>query len=148
MPQSLARNVIHLIFSTKNRDPFIVPFFRGGLFAYLAGSLNNIGCPAIEVGGVGDHVHLLFVLSRTLSLSKTVEEVKKGSSKWMKEKGEPKFYWQSGYGAFSVSASNEEKVAAYISNQEEHHRIVTFQDEFRAFLQKHKVEWDEKYVWD
>jgi putative transposase len=149
MPQSLARNAIHLIFSTKNREPLIVPALRDGLFAYLAGSLNNMGCPTIEVGGVSDHVHLLFVQSRTLPLSKTVEEVKKkSSSKWMKENGEPRLYWQSGYGAFSVSASNEEQVIAYISKQEEHHRIRTFQDEFREFLLKDKIEWDERYVWD
>src|SRR5437868_2357860 len=84
MPQSLARNVIHLVFSTKNREPFIVPDLRDRLFAYLAGTLNELGCPAIKVGGVADHVHLLFVLSKTLALSKAVEEVKKSSSKWAK----------------------------------------------------------------
>jgi len=148
MPQSLARNVVHLVFSTKNREPFMVPTLRDRLFRYLAATLNELNCPAISVGGVADHVHLLFVLSKTLALSKAVEEVKKSSSKWTKENGEPRFYWQSGYGAFSVSASNEEQVVAYITNQEEHHRMRTFQDEFRGFLQKHGIEWDERYVWD
>jgi putative transposase len=148
MPQSLARNVIHLVFSTKHREPLIVPDLRDRLFPYLAGTLNELGCPAIKVGGVTDHVHLLFVLSKTLALSKAVEEVKKGSSKWAKENGEPRFYWQNGYGAFSVSAADEGPVAAYVANQEEHHRETTFQNEFREFLRKHGIEWDERYVWD
>jgi REP element-mobilizing transposase RayT len=146
--QSLARNAIHLVFSTKNREPLIRPEVRDKLFAYLAGILNGLGCPAIKVGGVADHVHLLFVLSKTLPLCDAVREVKQESSKWAKEAIHSQFYWQTGYGAFSVSRSNEEQVAAYIADQEEHHRTRTFQDEFRAFLQKHGIEWDEKYVWD
>src|SRR5262249_45052162 len=102
----------------------------------------------IKVGGIEDHVHLLFVLSKTLALSKVVEEVKKSSSKWVKENGEPRFYWQSGYGAFSVSASDEESVTAYVANQEHHHRQMTFQDELREVLRKQGIEWDERYVWD
>jgi len=148
MPQSLARNVVHLVFSTKNREPLIGPDVRDDLFAYLAGTLNAIECPALRVGGVADHVHLLFVLSKTLPLCKAVEEVKKESSKWAKENVHPNFYWQTGYGAFSVSASNEERVTEYIDNQERHHRKRTFQDEFLAFLRKHGIKWDEKYVWD
>ena len=148
MPQSLARNVIHLIFSTKNRQPLIAPAVRDPLFAYLAGTLNELGCPSIKVGGVADHVHLLFALSKTVALSKAVEEVKKGSSKWAKDRVHANFYWQTGYGAFSVSQSKEEQVAEYIANQEERHRVRTFQDEFRTFLRKHAMEWDERYVWD
>ncbi len=139
---------MHLIFSTKNREPFINSDVRERLFAYLAGTLNELNCPAIKVGGVADHVHILFVLVKTLSLSKAVEEVKKGSSKWMKEQGELRFYWQNGYGAFSVSASSESRVAGYIANQEEHHRTMSFQDELREFLRAHSIEWDERYVWD
>ena len=148
MPQSLARNVIHLIFSTKNREPFIAPAARESLFAYLAGTLHELGCPALKVGGVADHVHLLFALSKTVALSQAVEEVKKGSSKWAKDAVHPNFYWQSGYGAFSVSRSNEAQGAAYVDGQEEHHRARTFQDEFRAFLRKHGLDCDERYVWD
>ena len=148
MPQSLARNVIHLVFSTKNREPFIVPAIRDRLHAYLAGTVNQLGCHAIKVGGVADHVHILFVLSKTLALSKAVEEIKKGSSKWAKDNGEPRFYWQNGYGAFSVSAEYEDAVAGYVANQEAHHREVGFQEEFRGFLRKHRIEWDERYVWD
>ncbi len=148
MPQSLARNLIHLVFGTKSREPFIILAIRERLHAYLAGTANELGCPAIEVGGVADHVHILFVLSRTLTLIKLVEEIKKGSSKWMKENGEPRFYWQNGYGAFSVSVRDEDAVAKYIANQEDHHRAVGFQEEYRDFLRKHRIEWDERYVWD
>ncbi|VTT97175.1 transposase : Transposase OS=Pedosphaera parvula (strain Ellin514) GN=Cflav_PD3019 PE=4 SV=1: Y1_Tnp [Gemmataceae bacterium] len=148
MSQSLARNVVHLVFSTKNRRPLIRPEVRDRLFAYLAGTLNEMNCPAIKVGGVEDHVHLLFVLSKTLAMWDVVKDVKKGSSIWAKEHVNPDFYWQTGYAAFSVSRSNEERVTEYIVGQQEHHKKRTFQDEFRAFLRKHDIEWDERYVWD
>ena len=148
MPQSLSRVLIHLVFSTKNREPFIAPESRERVFTYLGGTLNALDCPAIRVGGMADHVHLLFVLSRTLSISNAVEQVKKESSKWAKEHVHPAFYWQNGYGSFSVSPSNVAAVRAYIENQEEHHRGRTFQDELRELLRKHEIEWDERYVWD
>jgi REP element-mobilizing transposase RayT len=105
-------------------------------------------CPALTVGGIADHVHALFVLSKTLPLSKIVEELKKESSKWAKSAIHQKFYWQTGYGAFSVSSSNEQKVMDYIENQERHHRRMSFQEEFRKFLRKHGIEYDERYLWD
>jgi REP element-mobilizing transposase RayT len=148
VPQSLARVLVHLVFSTKNREPFIPLEHRNRMFAYLAGTLNAIDCPAVIVGGMPDHVHLLFVQARTLSLSKVVEELKKESSKWAKAHVHPGFYWQNGYGAFSVSPSNVEQVKTYIENQEHHHRVTTFQDEYREFLRRHELEWDERYVWD
>jgi REP element-mobilizing transposase RayT len=148
MSQSLARVLIHLVFSTKNRELFITPEKRERLFAYLGGTLNAIDCPVVTVGGMPDHVHVLFVLGRTVALSKAVEEVKKESSKWAKEHIHPQFYWQNGYGAFSVSASNIKRVKAYIDNQEKHHRKMSFQDEFRALLRRHGMTWDERYVWD
>jgi REP element-mobilizing transposase RayT len=148
MPQSLARVLVHLVFSTKNRKPLIAPDHFPRLWAYLGGALNGIGCPVIAVGGVADHVHLLFVLGRTISLSKAVEELKKESSKWAKDTMHPEFYWQNGYGAFSVSPSNGEQVKTYIANQERHHRTTTFQDEFRELLRRHQIEWDERYIWD
>jgi REP element-mobilizing transposase RayT len=138
----------HLVFSTKNREPFIAADQRERVFAYLAGTLNAIECPVIIVGGVADHVHLPFVLARTLPLCKAVEEVKKESSKWAKEHVHREFYWQNGYGAFSVSPSVVPSVVAYIENQEEHHRDMTFQDEFRRLLRRNGLEWDERYVWD
>ena len=148
MPQSLARVLVHLVFSTKNREPLIAIDHRDRMFAYLGGALNGIDCPVIRVGGMPDHVHLLFVQSRTRSLSKVVEEVKKESSKWAKEHIHPGFFWQNGYGAFSVSPSIVAKTTDYIENQETHHRVLTFQDELRALLRKHGIEWDEQYVWD
>jgi putative transposase len=150
MPQSLSRVLVHLIFSTKNRDPVLTPAIRTELFPYLAAVLTNDGCPSLRVGGVADHVHLLFGLSRTRTIAQVVENVKTSSSKWLKLRGPTlaHFHWQAGYGAFSVSSSNADDVIAYIARQDEHHQTRSFQDEFRAFLQRHEVEFDERYVWD
>ena len=150
MSQSLAKNMIHLIYSTKNRAPFLTPEIRPEMNSYLAGILRQWESPAIIVNSVEDHAHLLFALSKNHALKKVVEEVKKGSSKWIKTKGSAfiDFYWQGGYGAFSVSPSNVAAVREYIATREEHHRKVTFQEEFRAFLEKHGIEYDERYVWD
>ncbi len=149
MAQSLARTLVHLIFSTKHREPLITPDLQPGLHAYMAGIFAACNSPAIAVGGVADHIHALFVLSKNHALSKVVEEVKKGSSKWAKNNDAPdRFYWQNGYGAFSVSPSQEEVVIAYISRQVAHHQQTTFQEEFRLFLQKHRMAFDERYVWD
>jgi REP element-mobilizing transposase RayT len=150
MSQSLVKNLIHLVYSTKCRQPWISPEHRAGLYAYQAGIFKEWESPALLIGGVEDHVHALFSLSKNHALKKIVEEVKKGSSKWMKTEG-PRiadFYWQAGYGAFSVSQSNVESVFRYIQNQEEHHRKITFQDELRELFLRHGVEFDERYVWD
>jgi REP element-mobilizing transposase RayT len=150
MPQSLAKNLIHLIYSTKNRRPWIAPEHREALYAYQAGIFREWDSPALIIGGVEDHVHTLFVLSKNHPLMKVVEEVKRGSSKWMKAEG-PRhagFFWQTGYAAFSVSQSNVEDVKRYIANQEEHHRRTSFQDELRAFFRRHEIVFDERYVWD
>lgn len=111
---------------------------------------NNLNCPTILINSVGDHIHILFKLGRTVTLAKAVEEVKKSSSKWIKPKSSvlAKFSWQVGYGAFSVSESNVGAVANYIRKQEEHHRLKTFQEEFREFLLKNKIDYDERYAWD
>lgn len=148
MPQSLSRIIVHLVFSTKNREPLIASQHREKMFKYLGGTLNALGCPVIRIGGMADHVHLLFVLGRTCSVSKVVEEVKKESSKWAKIHLHPAFYWQHGYGAFSVSPSKVDEVEQYVENQEVHHRIMSYQDELREFFRRHGVEWDERYVWD
>jgi putative transposase len=150
LPQSLSRVLVHLIFSTKNREPVLVPEIRSELHSYLAGVLREEQCPALQVGGVADHVHLLFGLSRTLAVAQVVEQVKTSSSKWIKPKGAvfAEFHWQAGYGAFSVSQSNAAAVAQYIRNQEEHHRKLTFQEEYRRFLKRYQVDYDERYVWD
>jgi len=150
MPQSLARTLLHLIFSTKHRQPVLTPEVQEIMFPYLGGILREIECPAIYIGGHVDHVHILFHLSKNMALAKAVEEVKKGSSKWIKKQGMGlgDFHWQNGYGSFSVSQSNAPAVVRYIERQFEHHRKRTFQDEFREFLHKHGVEFDERYVWD
>jgi len=150
MAQSLARILVHLIFSTKDRVAALAPVVRPDLQAYLVGILSHLDCPCLEVGCVADHAHILFVLHRTLSPAEVVEEVKKGSSKWLKTRGPAmrNFHWQGGYGAFSVSPSSEGRVRKYILDQERHHKKITFQDEFRAFLRRHSVPFDERYVWD
>ena len=150
MPQSLSRILIHLVFSTKYRRPVLTPALRSELHPYLVGVLNNTDCPSLQVGGVEDHVHLFFGLSRTRTIADVVETVKTSSSKWIKTKGKKfsDFHWQKGYGAFSVGHSKPETVIAYIRNQEEHHRKATFRDEYRRLLERYQVEYDEQYVWD
>jgi len=150
MPQSLARLHIHLIFSTKNREPVLHEAVRNELHAYMATVLQNFGCPPVLINSVADHVHILFELGRTVAVSDAVEEVKKSSSKWIKTQGDAftGFAWQAGYGAFAVSESNVATVREYIATQQEHHRKKTFQEEYRAFLERHNVAFDERYVWD
>jgi putative transposase len=150
MPQSLSRLWIHLIFSTKNRLPTIKPAIQGELHLYLAAILRNDSCPALEVGGARDHVHLLFGLARTASVATLVKELKASSSRWLKTKsaGASDFAWQSGYGAFSVSQSEVDRVAAYIRDQGRHHETLTFEEEYRRLLMKHQIAFDEAHVWD
>ena len=149
MPQSLARLLVHLVFSTKNRIPFLrSPELRSEAHAYLTATLRGLDCEPVQVGGVGDHVHLLFSLSRTISLADLVKHLKTSSTKMIREKGQGDFSWQTGYGAFSVSESNKSAVIAYIVDQEVHHRKMTFQEEIRALLKKHCMRFDERYIWD
>jgi putative transposase len=150
MPQSLSRVLIHLVFSTKYREPVLARDVRVELHPYMAVVLRENGCQPLQVGGVEDHVHLLFALSRTITMADIVETVKTSSSKWLKTKSPDLvgFHWQNGYGAFSVSSSAAAIVVAYIQRQEEHHRRRKFQAEFRTLLRRHKIAWDERYVWD
>ena len=150
MAQSLSKIIVHIIFSTKNREPTISESIDKKLYAYMAGILKQWGSKAISIGGATDHVHVLCVLSKNHAPSKIIEEVKKGSSKWMKSNGGKlsRFQWQNGYGMFSVSQSNVRTAKQYIVRQAEHHRRITFQEEFRRFLKKYEVEFDERYVWD
>ena len=150
MPQSLSQLYVHLIFSTKHREPMLMPPVREDLHAYLAAVLNNQESPALKVGGMADHVHALFRLSKNLALAKIVEELKTNSSKWVKTQGSGlvNFHWQSGYGAFSVNAAEVEEIADYIAKQESHHHVVTFQEEFRKLMIAHGIAYDERYVWD
>jgi putative transposase len=149
MPQSLARVLLHLVFSTKNRVPLLQSQqLRSEVHAYLTATLQSQDCDPVQVGGVADHVHLLFGLSRAISLAELVKHLKTSSTKMIREKGHGGFSWQTGYGAFSVSESNKNSVIAYIVDQEVHHRKMTFQEEIRALLKKHSVRFDERYVWD
>jgi putative transposase len=133
----------------QDRYPFLTDRpIRLDMHAYLATVLRNHECETLIVGGVEDPVHALFALSRNYSIAEIVKEIKISSSRWVKAKSQKKFSWRRGYGAFSVSQSNLHEVTRYIERQEEHHRRVTFQDEFRAFLEKYRVEYDERYVWD
>lgn len=150
MGQSLVKNLIHLVYSTKERRQWIPNECQKDLWRYQAGIFRNLKSDALVIGGVEDHVHALFSLSKTVALSKVVEEVKKSSSKWMKTNGPRNglFAWQGGYAAFSVSVSNIDAVRNYIERQYEHHKTVTFKDELRALFEKHGVDYDEQYVWD
>jgi REP element-mobilizing transposase RayT len=150
MPQSLSSILVHLIFATKGREPFITPAVERELHAYLAAVFRECGSPALTVNGTANHVHVLCALSRKMTVADLVEEVKKRSSKWIKTKGPGlgAFQWQTGYGAFSIGQSNVPALNRYIAGQKERHRRKTFEEEYEMFLQKYGVEYDENYVWD
>lgn len=150
MGQSLVKNYIHIVFSTKHRKPVLHHPVRDELYNYLGGICNNLACHSIQVGGHTDHVHILCMLSQKIALMKLVAEVKSNSSKWIKTKDASlkNFYWQDGYGAFSVNPAQVDIVKAYIQNQEEHHKKKDFKQEYRGLLKKCKVDYDERYVWD
>jgi putative transposase len=151
MSQSLAQIYVHIVFSTKGRRPYLQDAaLREELHRYLGGTCNKLECPVLCVGGVADHVHLLCRLDRTTSIAVLVRELKRESSQWLKTKSPAlaDFYWQNGYGAFSLSPSHVDAVGDYIARQEEHHRTTTFEDEFRRLLTKYGLEWDEQHIWD
>jgi len=150
MPQSLAKIYIHLICSTKNRERVLPDEIRPDLHAYMGGTLRGLGCSPIEINTEPDHAHPLFVMTRTETLSDVVGQVKKTATDWLRARGPQfaNFYWQGGYDAFSVSQSAVEEVREYIRNQREHHKRVSFQEEFRAFLKRYEIEFEERYVWD
>ena len=151
MAQSLSKLWTHLIFSTKERFPFLSDErHRRDMHAYLATVLRSHDCETLIVNGTADHVHALFTLSRKYSISTIVKEIKRTSSAWIKETSPSmrKFHWQNGYGAFSVSQSHLDRVSRYIEDQERHHRRMTFEDEYRKFLRKYQIKYDERYFWD
>jgi REP element-mobilizing transposase RayT len=150
MGQSLVKNYLHIIFSTKHRQKLISSVVEQELFQYMAGICKRLDCPPLKIGGHEDHVHLLCMLSKKIALMKLLEEVKSHSSKWMKSFGNEfsNFYWQDGYGAFSVNPAEVETVIDYIAHQREHHQSACFQREYRGLLKKYEVAYDEKYVWD
>ena len=150
MPQSFSNVLVHLVFSTKNRNPWIDQETGDKLYAYLAGVFRACGSPAIKVGGYDDHIHAVFSLSRTCTIATVAEQVKMSSSKWMKTQGASfsQFQWQSGYAAFSIGKSQLPILASYIERQREHHGKQDFKTELRALLAKYEVKYDEKYMWD
>jgi REP element-mobilizing transposase RayT len=151
VPQSLAKILVHTVFSTKDRRPFLRDKpLREELHRYIGGILANLECQPVIVGGMEDHLHWLCALSRTCEPATLVKEAKRSSSLWLKTKspGLADFAWQSGYGIFSIGFSQIESVRNYIVGQEEHHRKVTYEDEFRQLLRRYEIEFDERYVWD
>ena len=150
MPQSFACLYVHLIFSTKDRANLIDEGWENELHQYFAGALRNQGNKLIEAGGIENHVHLLFSMAKQSNMSDLVREIKANSSGWIHREfdHQRRFAWQAGYAAFSVSYSALEDVRRYIQNQKEHHRTRTFQEEFIAFLEKHHIEYDPKYVFE
>lgn len=150
MPQSLVKNYIHIIFSTKYRNDFIDETIENELFAYIGSVCKQFESTAVQIGGTDNHIHILCLLSRKIALMKLVQEIKAHSSKWIKAKGKKyeSFFWQDGYGAFSVSPNNIFAVKNYIKNQREHHKNYDFKKELVSYYQKYRIEYDEKYLWD
>jgi putative transposase len=150
MAQSLSKIYIHLIFSTKDRERILPDEVRPDLHAYMGGTLKGLACFPIEINTEPDHLHALFLLARTEALSDVVGQLKKSTNDWLRRRNSQfaSFFWQAGFGAFSVSQSQVEDVRVYIRNQREHHRVKSFQEELRAFFKAHEVEFDERYVWD
>ena len=150
MGQSLAQNYLHIIFSVKNRKPLIPESIELDLFRYIGGLCKKLECPPLEVGGYKNHVHILCMLSKKVTLSTLVAKVKSKSSKWIKSKGSTytSFYWQNGYGAFSINSSQVTTIRSYIRNQKEHHQNISFEEEYRNILRVCNVRFDERYVWD
>lgn len=147
MSQSLVKIIIHLVFSTKDRRSLIPDQIEAQLFGYIKGILENNECKLVIGGGTSNHIHLLISVSRA-DIGKLIGDIKRETSKWMKVNGVHDFYWQSGYGAFSVSQSQVAVVSQYIRNQKEHHARQNFEDEFRSICSKYEVDLDERYCWD
>ncbi len=150
MPQSLAYNYIHLVFSTKYREPTIPASVEPHLYAHIAAICLRLDSHALAIGGMPDHIHILLSLSKKHALVTLVQEIKKVSSLWMKEQPgvSPDFYWQNGYGAFSVSPRHVERVKRYIARQKIHHAATTFKDEYIGFLKDYNADYNEDYLWD
>jgi REP element-mobilizing transposase RayT len=150
MPQSLAKIYTHLVCSTKHREPRLTDDIRADLPAYMGGTLPGLGCHPIEINSEPEHIHALFLLGRTLALSDAIGQLKTSSNDWLRAQDVrlAQFYWPGGYGAFSAGRSGVDELRQYIRNEPEHHRQVSYQDEFRAFLRRYEIQYDERYVWD
>jgi len=150
MSQSLSKMFVHIVFSTKHREPVLHKKIQPELWRYMGGICNNLECIPILIGGYLDHTHILCILSKKMALMQLIKEIKTGSSIWIKTKGLDfsNFHWQDGYGGFSVGQVELEELKKYVESQQEHHHIKSFQEEYREFLKKYHVEYDERYVWD
>lgn len=150
MAQSLSNILLHIVFSTKNREPFIDESIERDLFKYVATVARTLHCPTHGIGAADDQIHIACSLARTVSASKLIQEIKQDSSHWMKQHGAAYigFAWQNGYGAFSIGQSQLADLQRYITGQRDHHRRESFQDEFRRLLAKYEIEVDERYAWD
>ncbi len=150
MPQSLSKVYTHIIFSTKHRENLIDEHVENDLYNYIGGVCKDFECNPVQIGGHKNHVHILCLLSRKIAQMDLIQHIKQGSSKWIKTRGEnySNFYWQDGYGIFSVSPRSVDKVMEYIKNQHTHHEKLSFKDEYRRFLKRYKIDFDERYVWD
>ena len=146
MAQSLTSLLVHIVFGTKNRIPYLDDVINYELYLYVTKILQNHNCQSLRIGGTEDHIHVLCVMAKNLSIGKIVEEIKTSSSKWIKTKGikYQEFYWQSGYGAFSVSSNRRDIVCNYISQQKQHHQKITFMEEFHSLLKKHQIAIDNR----
>ena len=150
MSQSLSKLYVHLTFSTKHRNPWIPRTISADLHAYVAGTLKNVDSLALIINSVDDHIHVLFRLSKNIALARVVEEVKKGSSRWMKQRtGNSSFYWQTGYSAFSVSSSKVNTMTRYIARQQAHHKHLSYREEIERFMREYDVvEYNPDYFWE
>ncbi len=148
MAQTLTQIYIHVIFSTKNRENLISPKIESELFSYFGGISNNNNSKLLAAGGTENHVHLLISIDKNIKMPELIGKIKRDSSKWIKTREVGNFSWQDGYAAFSVGHTQIDSVRKYIANQREHHSKINFEDEFRYFLKKYNVEYDEQYVFD
>jgi putative transposase len=150
MPQSLSNVLIHIVYSTKNRNDWIIPEIETELHAYIATICQSYKSPVLIIGGTQNHIHILCQLGRTITISKLLEKIKPGSSKWIKTKGNQfsSFYWQNGYGSFSADTSKIISLKKYIKEQKKHHEHITFKEEYLELLKENNIEYDERYVWD
>jgi len=150
MPHSILKILVHIVFSTKNRADLITPEIENELFGYIHGIVENNNSKLIIAGGMPNHIHLLVSLPKKIDVPDLIGDIKRDSSSWIKKQGAEfgNFYWQKGYGAFSIGQSQVGTVTRYIKNQKEHHRKRNFEDEFRVLLKKYEVEYDERYLWE
>ncbi|MBN2603417.1 MAG: IS200/IS605 family transposase [Candidatus Thermoplasmatota archaeon] len=150
MSQSLSNVLTHIVFSTKKRQSWLHKEICKELYPYINTILKNNACHVYQIGGMTDHIHIVCALGKTISISKLIEEIKKSTSKWIKTKDKKfaDFYWQNGYGIFSISTTHLQALKFYVANQEKHHKTKSFQDEFIRLLQKNDIAYNAQYLWD